>query len=212
MNKLNLNLFDSILAGLAIGIAGLIYLSIYPWSNTLAALCFSIGLIIVIVEEYHLFTGKIAYIEKYKHLSFITCLIGNICGVGIMGLMAFKHPMANILVESKLSTSLIEIFFKAIGCGFLMYVATHGKTFPEKILRAIICVFAFIMAEFEHSIANTFYFIAAGRLGEIRSILVLLISVVGNTIGAILGNYKGLISLFKNKREDNDGNSIDKIG
>lgn len=193
MNKLNLNLFDSILAGLAIGIAGLIYLSIYPWSNTLAALCFSIGLIIVILEDYHLYTGKIGYVNKYSIPSYVTCFLGNLIGVAIIALFFLNHPMALALVENKLNYSPLEMLIRAIGCGFLMYVATHGKILPEKILRAIICVFGFIIAGFEHSIADLLYFLMAGRLFESYSLLLIGMAVLGNTIGAILGNYKDIL-------------------
>ena len=46
----------------------------------------------------------------------------------------------------------------------------------------IICVMVFILAGFEHSIADIFYFVMSGRLKE--SVVPLLLITLGNSIGS----------------------------
>ena len=68
-----------------------------------------------------------------------------------------------------------------------MYLAVNGyKTLKDPIAKYIsvfLCVIVFILASFEHSIANMYYFTVAGWSG--KAFLYLLIMILGNMVGGL---------------------------
>ena len=75
---------------------------------------------------------------------------------------------------------------RGIFCGILMYMAVSIYRDKQTISGILFCVPVFILAGFEHSVANMFYFGAAGMFFSMESIIYLAIVVLGNTIGGML--------------------------
>lgn len=196
-------LINAILAGIMIGIGGTVYLAC---ENKIAgAFLFAVGLMAICVYQMSLFTGKIGYIFQNKPSYSLNCLVvwlGNICGTLLSGLaVAYIKPelsqTAGALVEKKLQQDPFATIILGIFCGILMYIAVDNfrtnKHEFAKYLGIFICVPVFILAGFEHSIADMYYFALTPdcRLLSLNGILYILYVSIGNLIGSwIVPNLK----------------------
>ena len=111
-------LIKSILAGIMIGIGGTIYLSLD--NKIVGSILFAIGLFIIVVYSFNLYTGKIGYLinnfnKKYIRELIIT-LIGNFIGTFFVGFVLRYTRIYNSisdkakgLVVIKLNHTLISI-------------------------------------------------------------------------------------------------------
>lgn len=187
----------SVLAGIMIGIGGTIYLSID--NKVVGASLFGIGLFMIVIYGFNLYTGKIGYLVdnfnfKYIKMLVIT-LIGNFIGTFFVGyifmftrIYSLIHDKAKLLVNVKLDDSLISILILAFFCGILMYLAVN--TYKEnkdisKYLVVFLGVIVFILCGFEHCIANMYYFSVA-NIWNLNTLLYLLIMILGNSLGGML--------------------------
>lgn len=134
-----------------IGLGGLIYLLV---GGPLGAFLFSIGLLGILSQGMRLYTGM-AGDEISWNLEKV--LIGNIIGTGIIASLTwFSFPDVSPDLSGRLNPG--EVFLKAIFCGILMSIAV--RAYRKGILwLPIICVMAFILAGFSHSIADSYYYI-----------------------------------------------------
>ena len=197
MRKEQVNsLRKAVLAGMCIGIAGLVYLSVE--NNVIGALLFSFGLLVIVGRGYFLYTGKIGYLLPYnKELlsTLIITLLGNIIGIAVISFLFRLTGLSEVitagsdLFELKIGNMWYETFALAIFCGMMMYIAVDSfKNVKHDFLKVIILVFAvmvFILAKFEHSIANMLYFFLSDSY-TLKGVLYLIIMVFGNAIGSIL--------------------------
>ncbi|MDY3954664.1 MAG: formate/nitrite transporter family protein [Anaerovoracaceae bacterium] len=184
-------LLPGITAGLLIGFAGAIYERVD--NHYIGAVLFAIGLIAVLEYKCELFTGQVGYLTKWKpHLA--TILAANVFGAWIMGMI---FPMAGEL--ARLDKTLPEAFVAAFGCGILMFLAVNGagRVWP------LLCVPAFILAGFEHSIADAFY-LSSHRAWSTESFVWLLAVAAGNAAGAL--TIGTLILQHKKNREKSAAN------
>ena len=187
----------SVLAGIMIGIGGTIYLSLD--NKVVGASLFGIGLFMIVIYGFNLYTGKIGYLVdnfnfKYIKMLVIT-LIGNFIGTFFVGyilkftrIYSLIHDKAKLLVNVKLDDSLISILILAFFCGILMYLAVN--TYKEnkdisKYLGVFLGVIVFILCGFEHCIANMYYFSVA-NIWNLNTLLYLLIMILGNSLGGML--------------------------
>jgi len=174
----------AIFAGLMIGIAGTIYLKVEP--QWVGALLFSIGLILICLNNFNLFTGKIGYIKGYKEIpQMLLYILGNFIGVGLIAMIV--PVSATEMVAAKLAMPLSQTFVMACGCGLLMYLAVDGYKKYNNIISIITCVSAFILVGFEHSIADMFYIFTTGTV-SLQSLVFIIVVLLGNTCGALLHN------------------------
>ena len=192
MKKINL-ILPSILAGIAIGIGGVIYLSIE--NRVIGAVLFSIGLYLICVHNLNLFTGKVGYIFQNPpsyigDLMIIWC--GNLIGTCITSNLIRNSRIGERITEAsellcigKLNDTLISLFVLAIFCGILMYGAVEGYKRTNNPLILLMGVSTFILCGFEHCVADMFYFSMSG-IAFSDSFLRLIIITLGNTIGANL--------------------------
>ena len=90
--------------------------------------------------------------------------------------------MFEMMVLAKLEQSVPQALIRAFFCGVLMYIAVRIYREKGTVVGIFVCVPAFILSGFEHSIANMFYFAAAHRL-DVESILYLLLIILGNSLG-----------------------------
>ena len=115
----------SLYAGFAIGIGGIVYLSVE--NKVIGSFLFSFGLLTIVIQGFNLYTGKIGFVKKWKELPGMICIIlGNFIGTFLAAWMANAAHM-NInsldLVEKKLDKPILYIFILSLLCGVMMFLA-----------------------------------------------------------------------------------------
>ena len=189
-------LIKSIFAGIMIGIAGTVYLRVD--NNIVGSFLFSIGLLVICMYGMNLYTGKIGYIfiNSFNYIyELLVTIIGNFIGAFLVArlvlLTRFKGVSEKALeiVNLKLNDNLLSIFILSILCGVLMYIAVNNyKKINNDIGKyscIFMCVMVFILCGFEHSVANMYY-ISVANLLSLKSLLYILIMILGNSVGSIL--------------------------
>ena len=97
---------------------------------------------------------------------------------------------------NRLGQTGVQTLIRGFFCGILMYTAVWVYREKGRIVGILFCVPVFILAGFEHSIADMFYFSLA-RCFETRSLLFLLLVVLGNSLG---GMFIPLMQVLKGKK------------
>ena len=189
-------LVRAILAGVMISIGGIIYLSLD--NKMLGAFLFSIGLFAICTNGFNLYTGKIGYVidNKPKYLiELLFTLIGNLIGTVGCGYLIYVSRVgdklratAETISTVKLNDNLLSIFILAIFCGIIMYLAVDlFKRLGDfgKYMGIFMGITVFILAGFEHCVANMYYFSAA-NMWTWKTVLYVLVMIAGNSVGSIL--------------------------
>ena len=194
------SLVRSILAGMMIGIGGCVFIGCslpkygVPW---VGAILFAVGLCTIFIFGFDLYTGKVGYAvnKKADYIPYLLIVIlGNFIGAMILGFIAPTNlaEFSATLFSGKLTdVDYLQVFFKGILCGILMFIAADYYKNEKKFLGALICVPTFILAGFEHSIADMFYFWAgffgaADAFSFTDGLIFLVIVILGNAVGGIL--------------------------
>lgn len=196
-------LIKSIFAGIMIGIAGTVYLRVN--NNLFGSFLFSIGLLVICMYGMNLFTGKVGYIliNKFNYIyELLITIVGNFIGTFLVARLVLLTRYKSIsdkafeLVNLKLNDNLLSIFILSMLCGILMYIAVNNyKKINNEIGKyscIFMCVMVFILSGFEHSIANMYY-ISVANLLSLKSLLYILVMLLGNSVGSIL------IALYYNR-------------
>ena len=197
-----LNVFiKAILAGILIGIAGVIYLTLYENFKIVGVIMFGFGLLVILAQGYNLYTGKVGYVidNKLKFLiDILVMIIGNLVGTVVIALIANLAGLqvvidtANHVIDAKLENTWYQIFGLAVLCGMTMYIAAEGyRRVGNDFARVVIVIFGvaiFLLGRFEHSIADAFYFTLALRWSW-QAFAFFILMLLGNAAGAILLNY-----------------------
>lgn len=174
----------SILAGVLIALAGIVYLNCSD--KVVGAFLFSFGLCLVIILEANLYTGKVGYIKSVDDLSEVLfMLILNLVSAYLVGLlsgMGSLHDSATAIVTTKLEIEWWITLLKSIGCGICIYGSVEGYKKTKSFIPVILGVMCFILAGFNHVVADAFY-IGAARFGSLQYLLLV---AMGNAIGSIL--------------------------
>lgn len=190
-------MIKSILAGFVIGIGGTIYLSCD--NRYIGAFLFSIGLLLVLIYGFDLYTGKVPYMKiKRASVKRVTvALIGNTIGAFITGIIfSFTNlelsQKAAVICNRKLSEGW-GVAVLAIMCNVLIFFAVDiwHKIEWSSVLRAlmvVLCIMVFILCGFEHSIANIFYF-SLGHVFNLDALLYLIANIIFNGIGGLMIHY-----------------------
>jgi formate/nitrite transporter FocA (FNT family) len=179
------NLFKSIMAGMAIALGCCLFL--LASDKIIGAILFSCGLLCVRIYKLNLFTGKAQFMitDEYPIIYYPLVLISNFIGVFIIACLTFEltREAATPLAASKAAQPFLTALFKGIGCGMLMSLATY-KDSP--LWMCLICVPAFILAGFNHCIADAYYALAGLNIGT-----GFIATIIGNIIGGsiLLSNY-----------------------
>lgn len=187
----------SIFSGFILAISSSINLLM---ENRLAgAFLFSVGLTSIFTLGAFLYTGAIgnALVEHRK--GFVPWLLVML-GANLLGCLAAAPILSCVRVgpsiceaagqswQLRISQSPLSAFLSACLCGFLVYIAwkanTKGKERPViSTFVIVLCVMIFVLAGFEHSIANSFLMFVSGSFDAV-SLLYLLLMIGGNTAGA----------------------------
>lgn len=195
--KRNVNVFaNAILAGVAISIGGIAFLS--SDNKAIGAVFFSVGLYAVCTLGLNLYTGKICYVFDNKPAYAGTCCwiwFGNLVGAFVAGSAIRVSRLSNVVEravsvsEIKLSDTLPSVFILAIFCNILIYLAVENfRSNPHetgKYLGLLLGASVFVVAGFEHCVADMFYFSVAG-LWDGKALLYIVVITAGNTIGGAI--------------------------
>lgn len=175
------------LAGVCISIGGCVYMNVAPDIKWVGAVLFAVGLTAVCAFNLDLYTGKVGYwVEKSPSygLDLLVIIAGNLVGCLLIGLM-MPYDACGIAVEAKLDQEWYTAIFKGFMCGILMFIAVEFYKQRGSFLGIVFCVPTFIMAGFEHSIADMFYFFSA-QVFSVDAVVYIILVIIGNGIGGML--------------------------
>lgn len=179
---------SSVLAGIAIGIAGFGYLAI---GGLAGAVLFSFGLLTVVGYRLKLYTGTAGFIKKNELGQLLLILGGNIVGCLLVALLSRMSPLglqesAQKILELRLSTGALRCGLLGIGCGFIM---TTAVTFAREknYLPLLFGVPMFIICGFTHCVADAFYYLCV-PLGFMKEHA---LEILGVYACIVLGNFIG---------------------
>lgn len=183
---------SGICAGILISIGGSVFLACD--NKYVGAVMFSVALLCICIKGYSLYTGKIGFIpEKHDKEAFSVLLLGLlgnligtvICGYAIRYALPALGDTAEKICTAKLAITMPQTFVRGLFCGVLMYLAVSIFRDKQKVIGILFCIPVFILAGFEHSVADMFYFAASGIV-SLRAFEFIMMVVLGNTVGGML--------------------------
>jgi len=178
-----------ILAGAFIGLGALYYTLVasdaglsFAVSRILGGVCFSLGLLLVVVAGAELFTGnnllamawadgKVSTGEVLRNWA-VVCA-ANFVGAAGLALLVYWSGHAGLnngaigqaylkIAAAKSTMPLSELFFRGVLCNVLVCMAVWmvlaGRSVVDKFAAIVLPISAFVAAGFEHSIANMYFF------------------------------------------------------
>lgn len=182
-----LTFMKAVYAGFAIGIGGIVYLSVEQ--KVIASLLFSFGLLTIVVQEYNLYTGKIGFVKQIGEIpDMLLIILGNYFGTLLAAGIANAATLgidSRELAKLKLSKTPLQIFLLSAFCGVMMYLAIDNYKKSKHFLFVIAPVMIFILSGFEHSVANMFYFNLAQSF-QLKTFGYIGLMLLGNGVGAKL--------------------------
>lgn len=200
---------QSILAGFMIGIGNIALMT--SGNQFVGALLFSVALMTVIYFELPLYTGRIGtVIQDRSYLSCLLALVFNTVGA-VLAVWMFKvmSPENAMLIKNvahtKYSKGLLALFIAGIFCNVLIHIAVSTK----HSIMVILCVMAFIVCGFEHSIADVPYMLLDFSYANLLGWVMVL---AGNTVGGIATQF--LLSFMENRDSggSEEEHSEDELG
>lgn len=224
MHKIIKTFLLGVMAGAAIALGGLLFTLLSNIGyKVIASFAFSIGLLLVCMFGFNLFTGKVGFFleaenKKEYSLNLLIMYIGNLVGALVIGYLCFGffyknnsviNTISNVAYAREITSDNWWItLLGAIGCGMLVYTAVYAfrKEWPigVRVVILMFAVFAFVIAGFQHCIANMFY-ISFANSWKGLTILNILIVTVGNIIGAILLELVSIaVKKISNEEKDHE--------
>ena len=176
-------------------------------AKLLAGCVFPVGLIMVLIAGSELFTGNCLMFAAVLHREIRLCdmlknwffvYLGNFIGGFIVAALVaysgqfgfFDCAVAVTTIKAaaaKTSLSIVEALLRGVLCNILVCIAVwmsfSGTTVTEKVAAVFMPVMVFVLAGFEHSVANMYY-IPAG-----------LFAMLNDTYAAAAAGIAGLDSL-----------------
>ena len=212
------NFLLGILAGIAIGVGGLLNLLLISTDiealKYLGGFVFSVGLFTVCFFSLHLFTGKIGYVsdnDRSYALSLLIMYIGNIIGAvgfgylmrltGITNTGAVLEVTAPTVAFSKIiaidgiGQSPLRMIIYSFFCGIMVFLAVDifkkSTNWFIKVGGLVICVALFVITGMEHCIADMFYFALANAYATnfLACFFAIILATAGNSLGAIASRF-----------------------
>lgn len=206
-----LQFLKGILAGLAIGLGGFLYILMIHYvpgelGKVLGSLLFAVGLFLVCTFGLSLYTGKIGKVfegkqEKNFYISLPIMLVGNLIGATSLGLICnliFKNTdilsTVNGICLSRVTLNTfndyLSLFVKSFLCGTCVYLAVYcfgkDRLKPLGIGLLVAFVFIFVYSGFQHCIANAYYLGFGNCLADPYMYVNLLFCILFNSVGPIL--------------------------
>lgn len=226
---------SAMLAGMFVSLGYVGYLSITglfedtKLGRVIGAVAFPVGLMLILIAGAELFTSnvlihmaffkkKIGYYKVIKNLAVVW--LGNLAGAVFFAILIYfsglfasvtnkgLYDYAIHLAEYKTQLPMLEMFFRAILCNFLVsgtvYMTYASRSVPGKILCMILPIWVFVLTSFEHVVANMFLLPMAYMLSDHLTLGQILYNLIPVTIGNIIGGLIVACSyyfLFQNKQE-----------
>ena len=200
----------SVSAGIAIGLGCSVNLAV---GGIYGAILFSLGLLLVLVFDLSLFTGKVGKANFTGTLTetgkipifmdiprLLKILVGNIFGISLVASIIYFGGFpeildkANSVSKERESLELISVFFRSVGCGVIMdtLVRVYQKT--NKLWPVILGIPTFILSGFLHSVAEPFYLLISGNYGY-WLISYYVVVILGNFVGCRVPRFLGISGL-----------------
>jgi len=185
-------IISGVSSGILISLGGAVYLACD--NKYVGAALFCVALLCICIKGYSLYTGKIGFIpEKHGKEEFsvlLLGLLGNVIGTVICGcLIRFGLPAlgdtALAICTAKLSQTFIQTLIRGFFCGVLMYLAVSIYRDKNTVVGILFCIPVFILAGFEHSVADMFYFAASGIV-SLKAFAFIWTVILGNSIGGMI--------------------------
>ena len=178
-----------LLAGAFIGLGSLFYTLVisdetlgFAASRVVGGVCFSLGLLLVIVAGAELFTGNnflamgwadgcISLREVLRNWAVVS--VTNFAGAAGLAVLVYLsgHWEMNAgavgaaylkIAAAKAALSAERAFFLGVLCNILVcmavWMAVAGRSVADKFVAIVFPISAFVAAGFEHSIANMYFF------------------------------------------------------
>ena len=216
------------LAGAFIGLGALYYTLVvsdaqlsFAVARVLGAVCFSLGLLLVVVAGAELFTGnnllamawadgKVTTQEVLRN--WVVVCIANFAGAAGLAVLVFLSGHAGMndgavgraylaIAAAKSTLPLGELFFRGVLCNVLVCMAVWmvlaGRSVIDRFAAIVLPILAFVAAGFEHSIANMYFFPLALMLKFSGAALpaggdaITLYAMLRNLLPVIAGNIVG---------------------
>ncbi len=216
------------LAGAFIGLGALYYTLVisdtslsFAVGRVFGAVCFSLGLLLVVVAGAELFTGnnllamawadgKVSTAEVLRNWT-VVC-VANFVGAAGLALLVFWSGHAGMnggavaqaylkIAAAKSTVPISELFFRGVLCNVLVCMAVWmvlaGRTVVDKFFAIVLPISAFVAAGFEHSIANMYFFPlalllkASGVALPAGAEFISVYAMFRNLLPVILGNIVG---------------------
>lgn len=178
----------SLLAGVLIGLGCVIYVA--SPVKYVGSFLFSLGLMTILIKGYYLYTGKVGDWTPSSTLRLIYMFLLNGVGCAVtaylftltrIDLSAIEH-----ITHDKLNDTMYSSFILAMGCGAMMHVAYYNFAKEKHPLYVIMPIMFFMLAGFEHCVANCGFF-AMGLVDmNAETCLRLALIVLGNACGALI--------------------------
>lgn len=177
------------LAGLYISFGSQLYLVALEqgMGRIVAGVCFSVGLVFIVIAGAELFTGNITMVVGAitLHYSFwqllkswVAVFIGNFIGAVLTAYLVYQSgifghgdaltpvgQMAVKVADYKNALPFGEAFLRGVFCNMFVILAIIMSHFPKDVISKIVCVvlpiMTFVALGFEHCVANM-YLIPAG--------------------------------------------------
>ena len=186
------------MAGWAFLISQKLALGEGDWAKVIGAVLFSLGIISVILFEASLFTGKIGYVNtKKKLLDSLIILVINLMVVFFIGLVYQEIKGPSQAMDSRLAKEWYEILIDAVGTGACIYITVEGYKKTKSFVPVILGIVVFILAGFEHCVADMFFFGTGELTGQGLGYIGL--AILGNGIGSLLVRWLQLGFIKANK-------------
>ena len=81
--------------------------------------------------------------------------------------------------------TVFNTLMKGVMCGMLMFIAVDFYKTKGSFIATFVAVPVFIMAGFEHSIADMYYFTSA-MMWDLDAVLFIILIIIGNALGGIM--------------------------
>ena len=184
--------YSALMGGVLTGMGGAAFLG--SGDRTVGAFLFAFGMFAALalgLPQYPGRCGRAVCARQFRPLGVI--LLGNLAGAALTGLLyGMVAPSgAPELQAAKLVQAFPVTLVRGMFCGMILFTAAEGWKRLEngKTVGVLMGVPAFILAGFENSLADTFYFGAVlGQSGAFtwKALTFVLAAVIGNTLGATL--------------------------
>lgn len=215
------------------------YLDHNPFAYVIAALTFSVAIILIAYGGGDLFTGNTFYFTyaalkgkmdwKQVVQMWCTTYAGNLVGallfagfIYLTGLFATSSANSFIVsvAEAKMNAPIYQLFFRGILCNWLVclafYIPMTLKGDGPKLFTMVFFVFGFFISSYEHSIANmgTFSIALIGEHPDTISVMKAIRNIIPVTLGNIVGGagFMGMLYFYLNKPKSTEEDGLDKDG